>query len=85
MLLGEGPEGCPGRAYGRACVTPVIGVPCSTVGASESGAFESGGGVSAAEPTTSSGKRTPGNVGLSESLSLWSRSSMGDCLDSESR
>ena len=48
------------------------------------GALDSGGGVSAAAPTASSGKRVPGIVGLSESLPLWSRSSMRLAWSSES-
>src|ERR1019366_10116563 len=58
-------------------VSPGIAVPCGKVGASESGALERGGGVSAPAPTMSAGKRVPGIVGLSESLPLWSRSSIG--------
>src|SRR5580704_2078674 len=62
--------------YGIACVAPGIGVPCGKVGASETGVLERGEGVRAAAPTESSGRRVPGIVGLSESLPLWSRSSI---------
>ena len=72
MLLAE----WVGRAYGSAAVAPGMGVPCGNVGASETGAFERGGGVSAPAPTISEGKRVPGMVGLSEFSALWSRSSI---------
>jgi len=72
MLPAEGCENGAAR-YG---VAPGIAVPCGKVAASDAGALERGGGVSAPAPTTSPGKRVPGIVGPSESLLLWSRSSI---------